>query len=60
MSQQELDFARQSLLKFSITNTTKDYYTFDALFTYNKESKSFSDTMWLTFKRVNIPLFTFL
>lgn len=50
-SQQELDFHRQSTLKFSITNTTKDYYTYNALFTYNNDSKKFSDTMWFHEKK---------
>lgn len=46
-SQQELDFYKQSTLKFDVTNVTKDYYTYNALFSYNNSSKQFSDTMWL-------------
>ena len=51
VSQQELDFYKQSTLKFKVTNTNKDYYSYDALFTYSNESKIFSDTMWIYEKK---------
>jgi hypothetical protein len=53
ISKQELEFYKQSTLKLNITKTTKDYYTFDALFTYNNNtSKVSSDTMWFQEKKL--------
>ena len=49
-SQEELDFYKKSTLTFNILKTTKKYYTYDALFTSNNNSQSFSDTMWLEAK----------
>ena len=49
-SQEELDFYKKSTLTVSILKTTRNYYTFDALFTSDNISRSFSDTMWLEAK----------
>lgn len=46
LSKEELDFCNNSTLKFTVSNVSKDYYTYDALFSYNNNSTSFSDTMW--------------
>jgi hypothetical protein len=49
-SQEELDFYKKSTLTFNILKTTKKYYTYDALFKTDNNSRSFSDTMWLIAK----------
>lgn len=49
-SQEELDFYNRSTLTFNILETTKHYYTYDALFKTDNNSRSFSDTMWLVAK----------
>lgn len=46
-SKEEVDFYNSSTLKFKISSVSKDYYTYEALFTYNNNSRRFSDTMWL-------------
>ena len=46
-SQEDLDFYKQSTLKFKISNSSREFYTYHALFSYNNRSKIFSDTMWL-------------
>ncbi len=46
ISKEELEFCNNSTLKFTVSRVSKEYYTYDALFTYNNISKTFSDTMW--------------
>lgn len=47
LSQQEIDFYKQSSLKFSIAKQTKSYYVYDATITFTSFSNKSSDTMWL-------------
>ena len=46
LSKEELDFCNNTTLKFTVSCVSKDYYTYDALASYNNISKTFSDTMW--------------
>ena len=46
-SKEELDFYNGSTLKFTISHVTKDYYTYDAVFTNKNYLRRFSDSMWL-------------
>lgn len=49
-SPEEIDFYKRSILKFNINKTSDLYYTFDAMLTFDNNTKSFSDTMWLNKK----------
>lgn len=44
---EELDFYKKSTLTFNIIKISEKYYTWDALFSSNGKSRTFSDTMWL-------------
>jgi hypothetical protein len=49
-SKEELDFYKKSTLIINILKTSKEYYTYNAFFTSENNSRSLSDTMWLKAK----------